>query len=66
MDTKLLNGNVVAEKIKSDLKEKIEKLKKKGITPGLAALLIGNDPASKVYINNKEKLVRYCLCTSSW
>ena len=62
MDTKLLNGNVVAEKIKSDLKEKIEKLKKKGITPGLAALLIGNDPASKVYINTKEKAFNKLNC----
>jgi len=54
--TKILDGKVLAEKIKQVLKEKTLELKKnKNITPGLALLLVGDNPASKVYVNMKSK-----------
>lgn len=48
----LLDGKKEAEKIKAELKEKIYNLKEK---PGLAVILVGDNPASKVYVSNKEK-----------
>ena len=62
MKTKLLKGTVVADKINCELIQKIENLKIKGIIPGLAAILIGKDPASKVYINSKEKAFKKLNC----
>jgi methylenetetrahydrofolate dehydrogenase (NADP+) / methenyltetrahydrofolate cyclohydrolase len=49
---KILDGTKLAQEIKSDLAQKIAKTEKR---PGLAAILIGDDPASKIYINLKEK-----------
>lgn len=50
-----LDGRQLAEKICADLKKRVRELQKKGITPGLAVILIGNDPASVVYVNQKKK-----------
>ena len=53
---KILSGKTVSERIKGELREETERLKKdKGITPGLAVIIVGNDPASRVYVNNKKK-----------
>ena len=50
----LLNGKEFSLKFKSDLKEKVLKLKEKhNVTPGLAVVIIGNDPASEIYVRNK-------------
>jgi methylenetetrahydrofolate dehydrogenase (NADP+)/methenyltetrahydrofolate cyclohydrolase len=51
----LISGKAISEAVRGDLKLRTEKLKEKGITPGLAVILVGEDPASKVYVNNKEK-----------
>ncbi|MGB9913916.1 MAG: bifunctional 5,10-methylenetetrahydrofolate dehydrogenase/5,10-methenyltetrahydrofolate cyclohydrolase, partial [Candidatus Kapaibacteriota bacterium] len=52
----LIDGKVVASEILKEIKEKTDELKsKKGITPGLALLLVGDNPASKVYVNSKRK-----------
>ena len=51
----LLDGKKLSEKIKKEVKLETEKLKEKGITPGLAVILVGEDPASKVYVNMKSK-----------
>lgn len=52
----ILDGKKVAEEIKNELKTKTDKLyKDKGIKPGLAVLLIGDNPASSVYVKSKEK-----------
>lgn len=56
MENKIIDGKLVAQKIREQLKEKTELLKReKGITPTLAVLLVGNNPASKVYVNGKAK-----------
>ena len=51
----IIDGKAIASKIRSEIKEEVAQLKKKGIVPGLAVILVGNDPASKVYVNNKKK-----------
>ncbi len=51
----ILSGKEVSLAVKSDLKGRIEKLKEKGITPGLAAVLVGEDPASQIYVRSKER-----------
>jgi methylenetetrahydrofolate dehydrogenase (NADP+)/methenyltetrahydrofolate cyclohydrolase len=52
----IIDGKVVSNAIKSELKSKTEELKKrKGITPGLALLLVGNNPASESYVKSKAK-----------
>lgn len=56
---KLLKGKEVSDRIKDELKEEITKLKERGINPGLAVILVGDDPASKVYVSNKKKACEY-------
>lgn len=52
----LLDGKSLAQKIRDDIREKVARLQKeKGITPGLATVLVGEDPASQVYVKNKNK-----------
>lgn len=55
MAAKLLDGKKVSARIKSELALETEKLKKEGINPGLAVVIVGDDPASRVYVNNKKK-----------
>ena len=56
---KLLKGKEVSDRIKDELKEEVAELKGRGIHPGLAVILVGDDPASKVYVNNKKKACEY-------
>lgn len=51
----LIDGKKTSQKIRERLKREITALKQKGIIPELAVLLVGNDPASKIYVNNKKK-----------
>lgn len=51
----ILNGKEVSQRIKQELKCEIQKLKENGINPGLAVIIVGDDPASRVYVNNKKK-----------
>jgi methylenetetrahydrofolate dehydrogenase (NADP+) / methenyltetrahydrofolate cyclohydrolase len=52
---KHIDGKVVAEKVINECKEEIAVLKAKGVTPGLAVVLVGDDPASKVYVGSKAR-----------
>ena len=52
---KILDGKMLAQKIKDELKIEVEQLKKQDICPGLAVILVGDNPASKVYVNSKSK-----------
>jgi methylenetetrahydrofolate dehydrogenase (NADP+) / methenyltetrahydrofolate cyclohydrolase len=54
----LIDGRAVAEKVYVDLRGEIAGLKSKGITPGLAVVLIGDDPASRAYVRSKDKMSR--------
>lgn len=51
----LLNGKDLAGRIKQEIKEEVAELTQKNIIPGLAVVIVGNDPASRSYINNKRK-----------
>jgi len=55
MSAKLILGKVVSEDIYEELRQRIEVLKAAGTVPGLAVILVGDDPASQVYVRMKEK-----------
>lgn len=55
MTAPIINGKQISEEIRKDLREEVERLAKQGFTPGLAVVLVGEDPASQVYVRNKEK-----------
>ncbi len=52
---KLISGKEISGIIREQIKNETVELKKEGITPGLAVIIVGNDPASMVYVRNKEK-----------
>lgn len=54
MSAVIIDGKAVAAKVRGEIKEETVKLKEKGITPGLAVVIVGEDPASKVYVKNKK------------
>lgn len=53
--SKLINGKEISEYIKNNVKNEVEFLKKQGVSVGLAVIIVGDNPASKVYVSNKEK-----------
>ncbi|HCC19985.1 MAG TPA: bifunctional methylenetetrahydrofolate dehydrogenase/methenyltetrahydrofolate cyclohydrolase FolD [Verrucomicrobiales bacterium] len=55
--SKIIDGKAVAEKVLAECGQQIERLKNQGVIPGLAVVLVGEDPASKVYVGSK---VRKC------
>ncbi len=55
MAAKILDGKKMSEELRSQIAERVADLKKRGITPGLAVILVGNDPASEIYVRNKGK-----------
>jgi methylenetetrahydrofolate dehydrogenase (NADP+) / methenyltetrahydrofolate cyclohydrolase len=55
---KLIDGRAIAEKVYVDLHREIAELKEKDVTPGLAVVLVGDDPASRAYVRSKDKMCR--------
>ena len=55
MTAKIISGNDVAAQIRAEIAEKVKEYKSKGITPGLAVVLVGEDPASISYVTGKSK-----------
>jgi len=55
MTAQIIDGKQVAADMRAELQEKVARLKDKGIVPGLAVVLVGEDPASKSYVTAKEK-----------
>lgn len=53
-----INGKAIAKALRADLKVQVDGLRAEGITPGLAVLLVGEDPASAIYVRNKERACR--------
>lgn len=51
----IIDGKAVSAAVRANVREQTEQLKAKGITPGLAVIIVGDDPASRVYVNNKKK-----------
>lgn len=56
----LIDGKAVSLQVKQQVKQECDKLKAKGVTPGLAVIIVGDDPASQVYVRNKEKACEEC------
>lgn len=53
---KIIDGKALAEKLQAQLAEKVRKLKDQtGLVPGLVVILVGNNPASQIYVRNKER-----------
>ena len=55
MAGQIIDGKAIAGKKREELKQAVEELKAKGITPGLAVILVGDDPASQTYVRNKQR-----------
>lgn len=55
---KLIDGRATAEKVYGELRTEIATLRAQGITPGLAVVLVGDDPASRAYVRSKDKMCR--------
>lgn len=58
--TKIIDGKAVSASVKEAVAKEAAALKEKGISVGLAVVIVGNDPASRVYVNNKKKACAAC------
>jgi methylenetetrahydrofolate dehydrogenase (NADP+) / methenyltetrahydrofolate cyclohydrolase len=56
--SQLIEGRVIAEKVYAQLRGEINEVKKSGRTPGLAVVLVGDNPASRAYVRSKDKMCR--------
>jgi methylenetetrahydrofolate dehydrogenase (NADP+)/methenyltetrahydrofolate cyclohydrolase len=56
--SQLIEGRAVAEKVYAELRGEIAELKRRGRTPGLAVVLVGDNPASRAYVRSKDKMCR--------
>lgn len=54
MAAQMLDGKVMSAELREELALRVQRLKGKGVTPGLAVILVGDDPASQIYVKNKE------------
>lgn len=52
---KIIDGKAVSQFVKDEVKKEVSALGKKGVSVGLAVIIVGNDPASRTYVNNKKK-----------
>jgi methylenetetrahydrofolate dehydrogenase (NADP+) / methenyltetrahydrofolate cyclohydrolase len=55
MTAQLIDGNALSHQLRADVASRVAALKQRGITPGLAVVLVGDNPASQVYVRNKVK-----------
>jgi methylenetetrahydrofolate dehydrogenase (NADP+)/methenyltetrahydrofolate cyclohydrolase len=55
MTAHIIDGKTIAQQVRAEWKLRADVLKARGITPGMAVIIVGNDPASKVYVTNKVK-----------
>ncbi|OGA47151.1 MAG: bifunctional methylenetetrahydrofolate dehydrogenase/methenyltetrahydrofolate cyclohydrolase [Betaproteobacteria bacterium RIFCSPLOWO2_12_FULL_63_13] len=55
VDTKLIDGAAHARAVRAELRPRVEALRSSGVVPGLAVVLVGNDPASRVYVRSKAR-----------
>lgn len=53
MSAQVLSGKTMSESLRKEIAERVSALKERGLTPGLAVILVGNDPASEIYVRNK-------------
>lgn len=51
----IIDGKAVAAQVRAGVAQEVAQLKERGVTPGLAVIVVGDDPASRIYVNNKKK-----------
>ena len=61
----IIDGKKTAQEIRAKLKIRVEKLREKGVTPGLSVTLVGENAASKVYVSSKDAAARE-IGMSAW
>ena len=59
MKAQIIDGKMISSQIKKEVKQEVSKLKENGIEPTLAVVLVGENPASKVYVRNKKKACEF-------
>ena len=64
MSANILDGKALAAEIREGLREEVEQLSKTGRAPGLAVVIVGDDPASRRYVNNKKRACEHVGITS--
>lgn len=52
---KIIDGKLISKSVKDKIAEEVKELKKRGITPGLAVIIVGENPASQIYVRNKQR-----------
>ena len=55
MTAQLINGNALSKQLRAEIAQRAAALTARGVKPGLAVVLVGEDPASQVYVRNKVK-----------
>lgn len=55
MAAQIIDGKQISAQVKQDVKEEVAQLSQRGLIPGLAVVIVGDDPASRIYVNNKKK-----------
>jgi methylenetetrahydrofolate dehydrogenase (NADP+)/methenyltetrahydrofolate cyclohydrolase len=55
MSAQIIDGKSIAAQVRADVAERVKALQERGIQPGLAAVLVGDDPASHIYVGSKQK-----------
>ncbi len=60
MSAVIIDGKATSKKLRGEVYEKVSKLAEKGIKAGLAVIIVGDDPASRTYVNNKKKACAEC------
>jgi methylenetetrahydrofolate dehydrogenase (NADP+) / methenyltetrahydrofolate cyclohydrolase len=60
MTATIIDGRVVSERLRKRVADRVAHLKQQGLTPGLAVVLVGGDPASQLYVNSKTKQAEEC------
>ena len=55
MSAQVLSGKTMSESLRQEIASRVTALKERGLTPGLAVILVGNDPASEIYVRNKGR-----------
>ena len=55
----IIDGKLVSQSVKDRIRDQVAVLKEKGIEITLAVIIVGDDPASRVYVNNKKKACEY-------
>ncbi|MFZ5824034.1 MAG: tetrahydrofolate dehydrogenase/cyclohydrolase catalytic domain-containing protein, partial [Bacillota bacterium] len=58
MAAQVIDGKAIAQQVRDEVAQSVAQLKEQGLTPGLAVVLVGEDPASQVYTTNKEKTAK--------